>query len=140
MSKSIVVVPSLFGTNFSLDQKQGWFGDESSTLHLLCALFLLLLRQLHLRPSGIRSWRLGTPKLEGLLDRRQCPPPNYTLRPMGYSMIISCKLSDFTSSCNFLKTQYIIYEKHFINQNFQAEQGCFAKRIITRVRELHFTD
>ena len=33
----------------------GWFGDDSSTLHL----FLLLLHQLHLRSSGIRSWRLG---------------------------------------------------------------------------------
>ena len=30
------------------------------TLHLLCTLFLLLLHQLHLRSSGIRSWRLGT--------------------------------------------------------------------------------
>ena len=42
----------------------GWFGDDSSALHLLCALFLLLLHQLHLRSSGIRSWRLGTPTLE----------------------------------------------------------------------------
>ena len=37
----------------------GWFGDDSSTLHL----FLLLLHQLHLRSSGIRSQRLGTPAL-----------------------------------------------------------------------------
>ena len=34
--------------------------DDSSTLSLLCTLFLLLLHQLHLRSSGIRSWRLGT--------------------------------------------------------------------------------
>ena len=39
---------------------QGWFGDDSSTLHGLCTLFLLL-HQLHLRSSGIRSWSLGTP-------------------------------------------------------------------------------
>ena len=30
----------------------GWFGDDSSTWHLLCTLFLLLLHQLHLRSQG----------------------------------------------------------------------------------------
>ena len=39
----------------------GWFQDDSSPLHSLCTLLLLLLYQLHLRSSGIRSWRLGTP-------------------------------------------------------------------------------
>ena len=43
----------------------GWFEDDSSVLHLLCTLFLFLLYQLHLRPSGIRSRRLGTPAPEG---------------------------------------------------------------------------
>ena len=43
------------------------FLDDSSTLHLLCALFLLLLHQLHLRSLGIRSWNLGTPGLEDIL-------------------------------------------------------------------------
>ena len=35
--------------NFSMDQgwKGEWFGDDSSTLHLLCTLFLLLLHQLY---------------------------------------------------------------------------------------------
>ena len=42
-------------------EKWGWFQDDSSALHLLCTLFLLLLHQLHLRSSGIRSRRLGTP-------------------------------------------------------------------------------
>ena len=32
-----------------------WFQDDSRTLYLLCALFLLLLHQLHLRSLGIRS-------------------------------------------------------------------------------------
>ena len=41
-----------------------WFGDDSSTLHLLCTLFLLLLHPLHLRSSGIRYQRLGTPALK----------------------------------------------------------------------------
>ena len=42
---------------------KGWFGDDSNTLHLLCILFLLLLHQFHLRSSGIKSWKLGTPAL-----------------------------------------------------------------------------
>ena len=42
----------------------GWFGDDSSTLRLLCTSFLLLSHPLHLRSSGIRSWGLGTPALE----------------------------------------------------------------------------
>ena len=36
----------------------GWFQGDS--LHLLCTLFPLLLYQLHLTSSGIRSWQLGT--------------------------------------------------------------------------------
>ena len=35
--------------------------NDSSTVHVLYTLFLLLLHQLHLRASGIRSGRLGTP-------------------------------------------------------------------------------
>ena len=42
----------------------GCFRDDSSTLHLLGTLFLFLLHQLHLRSSGIRSQRLGTPDLK----------------------------------------------------------------------------
>ena len=44
------LVPNLFGTRnrflgrqFFHEGKGGWFGDDSSTLHLLCTLFLLLL-------------------------------------------------------------------------------------------------
>ena len=40
------------------------FQDDSSTLHLLWTLFLLLLHQLHLRSSGISSWGLENPGLE----------------------------------------------------------------------------
>ena len=52
--------------SFSADQGRGgaWFQDASSALHLLCTLFLLLLHQLHLRESGIRSQRLGAPELK----------------------------------------------------------------------------
>ena len=49
-----------------------WFQDDSSTLHLLCTLFLLLLDQFHFRSSGIRSQRLGTPDLESSTDTRIC--------------------------------------------------------------------
>ena len=70
------VVPNLLGNrgqfqftkdSFSTDWdvvggKQ--FGDDSSALCLLCTLFLLLLHQLYLRSSGIRSQRLGTPGLK----------------------------------------------------------------------------
>ena len=49
--------------SFSIDWGHkgcSWFGDDSSTLYLLCTLFPLLLYQLHLRSSGIRYQRLGT--------------------------------------------------------------------------------
>ena len=68
----ISVVPNHFGTRnqsrgrqFSMD-RWGlggggvcvWFGDDLRALHLLCTLFLLL-HQLYLKSSGIRSQRLG---------------------------------------------------------------------------------
>ena len=53
----------LWKTIFPRTRVGGWFQDDSSTLHLLCALFLLLLHQPDPRSSGIRSQRLGTPLL-----------------------------------------------------------------------------
>lgn len=44
--------------------REGWFRESSGALHLLCTLFPLLLRQVPLRSSGIRSGRWGTPALE----------------------------------------------------------------------------
>ena len=60
--------PNLFGTRDWLHGRHrpgvgGWVREDSNALHLLCALFLLLLHQLYLRSSGIRSWRLKTPFL-----------------------------------------------------------------------------
>ena len=57
---------SFLHDNFSTDRGQEWFQDDSTSLHLLCTLVLLLLliHQLHLRSSGIRSRRLETPELE----------------------------------------------------------------------------
>ena len=55
---------SFIEDNFSMDwEHRGWFGDDSSPLHLLSTLFLLSLHQFHLRSSVIRSQRLGTPAL-----------------------------------------------------------------------------
>ena len=55
--------------NFPTDQGgTEWFWDDCSTSHILYTLFLLL-HQLHLRSSGIRSRRLGTP---GLGNEQTC--------------------------------------------------------------------
>ena len=68
---STAAAPNLFGTRNWFHARQffhkpgvrGWSGYDSHALHLLCTLFLLLLYQLRLRSSGIRSWRLETPAL-----------------------------------------------------------------------------
>ena len=74
----VAAIPSLLapGTGFVedcfyMDQARGWSGDDSSGLGLSCALFLLLLHQLHLRSSGIRSWG-GEPCC---IERHIGPPP-----------------------------------------------------------------
>ena len=57
-------VPNIVGTRDQFHGRQffprlwivvGWFGDDSSMLHVLCTLFPSLLRKFHLRSSGIRS-------------------------------------------------------------------------------------
>ena len=84
---SRALVPNLFDTKdrfhgrqfFRRPGKGGWFQGDSNTLHLMCTLFLLLLLiyQLHLRSSGIRSQRLGgTPVLEGLAESYRLLPPS----------------------------------------------------------------
>ena len=67
-------------------------GMISSTLHLLCTLFLLLLHQPHLRSSSIRSWRLGTPVLG---DQGHCllTMSSQLLTPTGKAQIILVGLS-----------------------------------------------
>ena len=59
---SLALGTGFMKNNFLMDW--GWCGDDSSALHLLCTLFLLLFYQLLLRSSGIWSQRLGTPGLE----------------------------------------------------------------------------
>ena len=81
--------------NISRTGDGAWLWNDSGTLHLLCTLFLLLLYQLHLRSSGMRSWRLGTPNLShpsGLTHKfahtvtlfkgpAASPPPHYPTFP-----------------------------------------------------------
>ena len=56
--------------SFSMNQGFGWFCSDSEALHLLCTLFLLLLHQLHLRSSEVRSQRLGTRAIKCLLNTK----------------------------------------------------------------------
>ena len=56
--------PVLWKIIFPWTQVAGVVWDDSSELDLLWTFFLILLHQLHLRLSGIRSWRLGTPDKE----------------------------------------------------------------------------
>ena len=54
----------------------GGFGDDPSASHLLCSRFLGLLRQLHLRSSGIGSQRCETPALIlPMMDSDALPHP-----------------------------------------------------------------
>lgn len=67
------LAPGTTGRQFFVDRGmgRGMVSVASSALHLPCALFLLLLHQVHLRWSGIiTSWRLGTHGLANF--RRKC--------------------------------------------------------------------
>ena len=67
---SNISAPEFCRGHFFHGLELGWgrFQDDSSSLHLLCILFLLLLHQSHHRSSGMRSWRLGTPVLLGIVN------------------------------------------------------------------------
>ena len=84
---STAAVPKLFGTRDWFRGRQffhgwggGWFWDDSSALHLLGTLFLLLFHQLHLRSPGIRSWRLGIHDLR--VTMAMCGPILYFPSPL----------------------------------------------------------
>ena len=53
----------LWKTIFPQTEGRGRFEDDSSTLHLLCTLFLLLY-QIHLRSSSIRPPEAGAPSVD----------------------------------------------------------------------------
>ena len=81
--------------NFSVDH--GVEGIGFGTLHLLCPLFLLLLYQLHLRSSGIRFQRLGTPAITNppkalahvVMNSQVWPPETATVQKMPGNLGIS---------------------------------------------------
>ena len=73
-------VPNIFGSREWFCGRQLFHGFDSSTLHSLCIyfycyLFILLLHQLHLKSSGIRSQRSGIPVENGVtgLQTPKCP-------------------------------------------------------------------
>ena len=72
--------------NFSMDwgEGRGWFWDDSSELHSLCTLFLLLIHQLHFRSPGIRPQRLGTLAVD------DSPISNSDASPVLYCSSRSC--------------------------------------------------
>ena len=122
---SEVLVPNLFGTrdqfcrNFSMDRVRGVgvVCDDSSELHLLCTLFLLLeiifllflfllflllLHQLHHRSSGLRSQRLGTPAVRcqlGMEKSSHCP--NAILIHL---LHLPCELQQTSCMCVYAKS------------------------------------
>ena len=67
---SNISAPGFCRGHFFHGLELGWgrFQDDSSSLHLLYILFLLLLHQSHHRLSGMRSWRLGTPVLLDIVN------------------------------------------------------------------------
>ena len=65
-----------------------WFWSDSSSLHLLCTLFPLLLHQLHLRSSGLRLQRLGTPGFKTLWQISQS-----TYRKSALALELFCQLN-----------------------------------------------
>ena len=71
---------------FPQTRGEGWFGDDSSLLHLLCTLFLLLLHQLHLRSSGIRSQTFGIPALKHIWSPSPCHRTKFSLLSQASSL------------------------------------------------------
>ena len=95
------VVPNLFGTRGQFHGRQffhrpewGWlFWGDSRALHILCTSFLLLIHQLHLRSSGIRSWSLGTPaRPQFLTQLRSCARDPLPTHPLPGLLRIACEL------------------------------------------------
>jgi len=68
----IFLAPETSFTEDNFSRDLGWLRDDPNALHLLCTLFLLLFPQLHLRSSGIRSWRLGTHALKCYKNKEKC--------------------------------------------------------------------
>ena len=77
----------------------GWFGDDSSAFHLLCSLFLLL-HQLQLRSSSIRSWRLEGPAAEEDQPAFHWKKSFQVKRPGGTCLVPNTALFCETGQCS----------------------------------------
>ena len=95
-----------------------WFGDDSSTLHLLCTLFLLL-HQLHLRSLSVRCQRLGTPALTQRLAKMFWSPKE----------LCQTQLTSHTSQIGFsgVMSQWTVFVKMVPDySNLQQSLGTAA--------------
>ena len=85
----------LHGNSSAVGQGEGWFRNDSSTLHVLCTLFLLLLYQLHLRSSDIKSWRWGTPGLLKDFSLLYECPAMFTSHAPGFNSLVDGRKVNF---------------------------------------------
>ena len=134
------VIPNLLGTRDGFHGRQFFYrlggGEElvwndSSALHLLCTLFLLLLLyQLHLRASGIRSWRLRSPALEEVwnlfLLSLHCGKYNYFFNVYS-NCSINAKLSISSSFCWSWTYLTLVSGSHKLPDFPEDECKCLSK-------------
>ena len=115
------MVPNIFGTGDQFHRRQfshgpgrrGWVvQDDSSPLHLLCTLFLVLLHQLQLRLSGIRFQRLGTPVPQCFSNSKLFTYSWWCLRILSFQIlkipfqVVVCGCSRFQVIVNLSHTLY----------------------------------
>ena len=89
----------LHGNSSAVGQGEGWVRNDSSTLHVLCTLFLLLLYQLHLRSSDIKSWRWGTPGLLKDFSLLYECPAMFTSHAPGFNSLVDGGKVNFFDNC-----------------------------------------
>ena len=148
LSVFLAAIPSLSGTRdwscrrqvFYGQGRGGWFQDGSSTLHSSCISFLLLLHQFHLRSSGIRSQKLGTPGfvvvaiklpscvwLSSTPWTTACQTPGLSLSPRVCSE--SCSLSQWC--CLTISSSATHFSLYF--QSFPALAYSISKWVPSRI-------
>lgn len=130
-SLSTAVVSNLLGTRewfygrhfFHEPGVGGYFQDESSTVHVLCTLFLLLLYQLQLISSSLTFWRLGTSGLEDTVptsehDLALAHPPLSPLLPWLSQLLLTEALAPCTHEplCR-ISTLWLFAHLLFVHQD-----------------------
>ena len=109
-----------------------WFGNNSRALHLLCNLSLLLLHQLCLRSSGIKSWRLGTPAITW----------NSQLYTYSFALHITSRKPCFKYNCNSDDTwesspSQLSLNLDGISFNVAIGKVMFSWKFLLILKELH---